>query len=401
MVCAGRRFGKTFLAKYELVNAALSAPKQHVWYVLNSYRAAKELMWVPLKEFVPASYIKSKNETELSMTLVNGSVIKLKGADNPDALRGSSLDFVVFDEADFFGASSSKGSGAYCWEVIRPALADKHGKALWITTPKGMGFFYNLMMANKDKEGWSYRHYTTEDGGNVPKEELEAAKADMDPRMYRQEFLASYEVLSGRVYFSFDRQENVKDLSESISLVDKNKGIPIHIGCDFNINPTVAVCGPVIGREWHIISVITITNGNTELLATEIQNRFPGRTIICYPDPTGSARKTSAEYGITDFLILQKHKFQVIAPGHAYEMRTKINTTNAALCNAEGKRRVFLHNKGTYDLQKSLDGLVYVEGTNIPDKSTGIDHWADALAYGCGILFPILPGMQRIPVTGA
>lgn len=392
IVVAGRRFGKTFLSKYELLSAALAKPHSVVWYVAPTYRQAKELMWRPMKEYLPAPYIRKKNETEMSMILVNGSEIKLKGADNPDSLRGSGIDFVVFDEA--------RDQQAYVWDVVRPALADKEGRALWITTPKGLDWVYDLIVKHKGDAAWSYQHYTTEEGGNVSKAELESAKLDMDPRMYKQEFEASFESLSGLVYYAFDLEKNVADLPEAVILANKFS-TQLHVGMDFNVAQMYSTVAVLVKQQLQVVETICVVNGNTDLMANEIRRRYPKNPITCYPDPTGRARKTSAEYGKTDFTILQQHQFQVVAPNAPYPMKDRINCTNRALCDAEGNRRVMLHHHNNAPLIKGYMGLTYVQGTNEPDKSLDLEHCLDALGYTICRLFPLSDGLRRIEVSGA
>jgi hypothetical protein len=395
MICAGRRFGKTFLARAELLMAALSKPHSLIWYVAPTYRQAKELMWKPLKELVPKNYIKSKNETDLSMVLVNDSEIKLKGADNADALRGLGLDFIVYDESAF--------QGKYVWDVTQPALSDKLGKALWITTPSGYNWFYDLVMENKDKrdQSWGYHHFTTMEGGNVPEEELERAKRDMDPRMFRQEYLADFMSLSGRVYYAFDRDKNSVDLSDSLKLAQDGK-TTVYVGQDFNVSPGACVFAIKRDGVVHVIGDLEVHNSNTALMAEEIRRRFPKNPIMVFPDPAGASRKTSAGYGVTDFTILQQAGFQVYPSTSKYSVSDRINTVNTALCNAADERHVLFHNGGTTTrIQKSLDGFTYLENTSIPDPKSPLVHISDALGYMLMILTPIAPSMRRIDVTGA
>ena len=392
MVCAGRRFGKTHLARDELTNKALLLRK-YIWYVAPTYRQAKELMWRPLKEFIPRSYILNKNETELSMTLITESVIKLKGADNPDSLRGAGLDFIIYDESAF--------QGKYVWDVTQPMLSDKLGSALWITTPAGYNWFYDLVMENKDQRTWAYYHYTTMQGGNVPEEEIERAKRNMDPRMFRQEYEASFENLAGRVYYAFDRDCNSTSLHESIALAQNGKTM-IYVGEDFNVSPGACVIAIKRGDELHIIDDIEIQDSNTELMTKEIRKRYPKNPICIFPDPSGASRKTSAGYGVTDFTILQKAGFQVYNSTSKYSISDRINTVNAALCSADGRRRLLFHNGGsTRRIQKALDGFTYLEGTSIPDPRSPLAHIIDALGYMVMVLLPLSPKMRRIPVVGA
>ena len=181
VVVAGRRFGKTFLSTAELLNRALIAKDQNVWYVAPTYKAAKEIAWEMLISQIPPEYIAKTNETALTLSLLNGSTISLKGAEKPDNLRGRSLDFVVLDEfADMRPQA--------WYEVLRPSLSDRIGSAVFIGTPKGRNHFYDLYGKGVDgDDGWRSYQYTTIQGGNVAPSEIESAKANLDQRTLKQE----------------------------------------------------------------------------------------------------------------------------------------------------------------------------------------------------------------------
>ena len=184
VVIAGRRFGKTHLAIRELAYHA-RIPNQEVWYIGPTYRQARMIVWRKLKQRLQdLRWVAKTNENELTILLKNGSTIALKGADNEDSLRGVGLDYVILDEfADI------KPEAWY--EVLRPTLADKQGKAMFIGTPKGIAnWAYDLYQMQEHLPGsWASFQYTTIDGGQVPLEEIEAAKGDLDERQFRQEFL--------------------------------------------------------------------------------------------------------------------------------------------------------------------------------------------------------------------
>ena len=101
VLVAGRRFGKSYLSCIELLRAAINRPGETYFYCAPTYRMAKDIAWKEIKRLVPKTWIKSKNETDLKVELINGSSIELKGTENAMALRGRSLAGVVLDEAAF------------------------------------------------------------------------------------------------------------------------------------------------------------------------------------------------------------------------------------------------------------------------------------------------------------
>lgn len=375
VISAGRRFGKTILGIIESQHGAQSNTKQLIWYVAPTYKMAKDLVWEDLKESIPPHMIKSKNETELSITLHGyNSKIVLKGADNPDSLRGKGLDGVIFDEAADIDPDT-------WFKVIYPALTDKQGWALFIGTPKGYNWFYDLFLFAQKTKDWEAFSFTTAEGGNVDESELEYAKATMSRKHYEQEFEASFQTLSNRVYFSFDRRYNVDDGVEDL-------GGEIHVGMDFNINPMSCSLSSKSGNQLHTWDEIGMLNANTEEMGLEIRKRYPDRKVIVYPDPSGKSRKTSALAGRTDFTILKGFGFDVVAPSKAPLVVDRVNEVNALLCNYKEERRAFIHPRCT-NLIKGFEGQTYKEGTSQPDKSLGLDHFPDGYGYKVHQMFPI------------
>jgi len=373
VIVAGRRFGKTFLSTAEILSKALTAKDQHVWYVAPTYKAAKEIAWDMLLSQIPASYIVKKNESALTIVLLNGSTISLKGAEKPDNLRGRSLDFVVMDEF----ADMRKEAW---FEVIRPSLSDRVGSAVFIGTPKGRNHFYDLYGKGVDgDDGWSAHQYTTIEGGNVPRDEVASARADLDERTFQQEYEAQFVNYSGVIYYAFKREESVRKHIDAIDV--------IHIGMDFNLDPMSAVLMTRKGDTMHVFDEIVMFGSNTDEMVEEIRARYSkARGIIVYPDPASRQRKTSAG-GRTDLSILQNAGFEVRVRNSHAAIRDRINAVNARLLSKEGQRRLYVDPKCKKVIE-SLERHTYKEGTSQPEKD-GFDHMNDALGYAVEYLFPI------------
>ena len=378
VVVAGRRFGKTHLSIRELCRHART-PRQEVWYVAPTYRQAKQIVWRKLKnKLQDLRWAERINESELTIYLKNGSTIALKGADNADSLRGVGLDFLVMDE---FADIDEEA----WYEVLRPTLADKQGGALFIGTPKGTGNWAHdlYMMPVEYPEQWSSYQYTTIDGGNVTEEEIQAARRDLDERTFRQEFQATFESYAGRIYYAFDRKQNVLDIPD----IAKYSMEVIYIGIDFNIDPVSAVIATRKGDDLYVFDEIRMYSSNTQELVAEIHSRYPKAKVWAYPDPAGHQRKTSAG-GLTDITILANAGLVVKAPRHHTPVRDRINAVNARLCDSTGVRHLLIHPRCKYTIE-GLERQTYKEGTSQPDKDSGYDHMMDALGYMVDYMFPI------------
>lgn len=370
---AGRRFGKTFTSVASLVRAAVKAPNQNVWYVAPTYGAAKEICWTMLLDAIPPEYISKTNETSLTIRLINGSYIALKGAEKPNNLRGRALDHVVLDEF-------SEMRPETWYEVLRASLSDRNGSCLFIGTPKGRNHFYDLWAKAKDgADNWESFQYTTLDGGNVPLEEVEAARNDLDERTFNQEYCAKFVTYSGLIYYGFDRELSVLDV--------KDTGGTLLVGMDFNLDPMSAVICIRKGETLYAIDEIVMYGSNTDEMVLELKTRYPNRHIIVYPDPASRQRKTSAG-GRTDLSILQNAGFHVKAKNSHALVRDRINAMNSRLLSSNGQRNLFVSPNCKHTI-KSLERQTYKAGTSIPNKDDGFDHMNDAFGYLCEYLFPV------------
>ena len=373
VLIGGRRLGKTFLAIRELARFA-RVPDRKVMYIAPSYRMAKQLVWKELKQkLIAINWLAKANESELTVTLVNGSVIMLRSADNYDSIRGLGVDFVVFDEF----ADIAKETWT---EVVRPALSDRGGHALFIGTPKGVGNWskelFDRAPLHDDWESWQF---TTLEGGNVSASEIESAKSDLDARTFRQEYMASFETYSNAIYYNFGNSR----IAETIPVITR-KDI-LHVGMDFNVNPMAAVIGLWDGDKISIIDNIEIYGSNTQEMCDEIKERYPNNRIWAYPDASGGAGSTK---GTSDHKILQLNGFTVKSPRKNPPVKDRINAVNAAFENAQGINRLSVHWM-CKKLIECLEKHSYKADTRQPDKNSGYDHHTDALGYLVHSLMPI------------
>jgi len=194
VVAAGRRFGKSRLAAWTLIIEALKSKEKDVFYVAPTFQQAKDIMWTVLKE-LGHEVIKTVHENTAVITLVNDRKIYLKGSDRPDTMRGVGLAYVVVDEyADM--------KPQVFEQILRPALSDVKGGALFIGTPKGRNHFYELyqMAQRNEDEDWVSFHFTSFDNPLLDPKEIEAAKKSMSSFSFRQEYLASFEAASSELF---------------------------------------------------------------------------------------------------------------------------------------------------------------------------------------------------------
>ncbi len=390
VVVAGRRWGKTALSRVLIIKKAQKR-KQKIWYVAPTYKMAKQIMWVDLMDAIPRKWIRKVNETSLTITLINGTRIELKGADKADSLRGVGIHFLVLDEFQDMAEE--------VWTlVLRPTLADTGGHAIFIGTPKAYNYLYELYKKGQDallkKAGeWESWQFPTITSPFIPLSEIEAAKNDMDEKSFRQEFEASFETMSGRVYYPFNRATHIQP-------VEFNPKLPIWVGMDFNIDPmSTVIYQPQLNGELWAVDEIVLFGSNTEEVCEELEKRFwrHQNRIVMYPDPAGGQRQHAR--GESDMDILREKGFKRIKYRKKHPMvADRVNAVNRMLKDANGNVRLKINPRCKHFIN-ALEQTIYKKGTREVDKTNGTEHSADAGGYCIELEFPVrkvdIGGMSR------
>ncbi len=189
ILAAGRRWGKTRLGVNECLDAASRGGR--AWWVAPSYKMS-EVGWRPVRRLGTEIGAEIR-KVDRQIILPGGGEVSVRSADNPDSLRGEGLDLVIMDECSFIKEEA--------WtEALRPSLADRLGRALFISTPKGHNWFWRLWqrgVAGGEYQSWQF---PTETNPYIPPAEIEAAKQSLPSRIFEQEFLAVFVDDAGSVF---------------------------------------------------------------------------------------------------------------------------------------------------------------------------------------------------------
>jgi phage terminase large subunit-like protein len=265
VVGAGRRFGKSYLARVKLIVKALETENEHgydladkaCYYIAPTFNQAKDIMWQPLKQMA-APITEKVRENECILTLVNGRQIHLKGSDRPEALRGVGLSYVVMDEYAFMKEE--------VWtSIIRPTLADVRGGGLFIGTPNGKNHFYDLFLNardGKDSDDWEAFTYKSLDNPFLDPSEVIMATKDMPMEFVRQEFEANFASFGGTVFTSdmielVDKPRGTGDLYMAVDPAGYEDVKGLAAGRTRNLDETAISVVEVNEDGWHVLDIIT------------------------------------------------------------------------------------------------------------------------------------------------
>lgn len=249
VIVCHRRFGKTVMAINHLIRGAVLALKDgkdrpRFAYIAPLYKQAKTVAWDYLKHYSSAFPDARVNEAELRVDFANCR-IQLFGADNPDAMRGQYFDGVVLDE---YAQMNPK-----LWnQVIRPALSDRLGWAIFIGTPMGHNQFYHLYQEAESRKGWSRFLYRASETSLIAEEELEAAKQDMTDEEFEQEYECSWSAAIRGAFWGKEMATAEKD--GRITNVPADPAVQVETWWDLGVaDSTVIWFVQRVGQEIHVI----------------------------------------------------------------------------------------------------------------------------------------------------
>jgi len=258
-----RRFGKTVWAVNHLIRFALTCelPRPRVAFIAPTFTQAKRIAWDYVKFYAGVIPGVSFNETELRLDFPNGARLTLLSAENPDALRGIYLDLAVFDE---FGMQNPRVWG----EVVRPALSDREGAAVFLGTPAGHNHFFDLLETAKQQteegsEQWYWKVVKASESGLVKDTELQAAQDQMTPEQYEQEYECSFTAAIIGAYYA--KLLTNADDDGRITQVPYDPSYPVHTAWDLGINDSTAIWFAQIFRGGAIHVIDYYENGGVGL----------------------------------------------------------------------------------------------------------------------------------------
>lgn len=389
-VVAGRGSGKTELARRRIV-ACL--PVRKPWpdpiyiFALPTFAQAKRVAWKPLLNLIPKGWIKpgGPHVSDMTIETVFGSTLYVMGMDKPHRIEGVQIDGGVIDE------SSDQKPGTFTTSIL-PTLNHRQAWLWRIGVPKRSGvgkvefrdFYEKGVLGDPLIDSFMWKSSTV-----LSPEELERQKSIMDPQDFEEQYNAVWLDAGGSVYHAYSEE----NLSEDCQY-DRTR--TVHVGADFNVDPMCWTLAHFNGEKLEVFDEIFLKNTNTENTLRHLENKFRDHEAewCFYCDASSKARHTSSATGRTDYLIIKNYEGlrnkRVYYPTKNPGLKDRFATVNAALCNAQGQRKLFIHPR-CVKLIKDFRMMAYEEGTTkLEDYSgTEIGHTSDACGYMVWKLLPM------------
>lgn len=373
VIRCGRRFGKTTYAINLLIKSALNTKDGKFFYIAPTYRQAKMIAWDMMihttDKFGPfhKNFIKKANESELFVSFHNGARIDIKGADNPDSLRGVGLDGVVLDEYAFMKPNVFS-------EIVSPALLEKQGFCVFISTPNGFNHFYDLYMEAQDRKDWATFHFTSYDNTLLTPE----ARAELDEKAnttnidtFAQEYMAEFRKKQGLVYKDFIREKHVYETKQY-------ERVETIAGVDFGF--TNPACILTIDRD---------TEYNYYVKDEWYKARKSTDDIIDY------AKNTGAQIFYPDPAEPDRIEQMTRAGLNCRDVSKSVGTGIARVSDLFKQNKIFIHKScknliqelETYSYKEQRDDVIDKNQDEKPEKAN--DHAVDALRYALYMHAPV------------
>jgi len=388
MVC-GRRFGKTWASAMEATYVA-SQPNKRIWVVGINYKKARLIfreIWQRMVVGHPED-IKRSSEKDMLIEFKWGTTVEGMSADNPDSLVGEGLDLLVIDES----AKINKK----VWDMyLSPTVSGRKGKVIFITTPQGRNWIYDLYQLGKTDEDWVSQTAPSwinqhEYPLGLDDPALVERKRNMHKSLFRQEFGAEFSVFEGKVW-DFDR-----DLDSGNFPYDPN--LPTYCAIDFGFRMPAVL---FLQTQWineveHIRifdSILHKQNIKTEDLIKMIKTK--GYPITSYyGDPTGSA--VQGQSGQADMEIFRRSGIRIISTRDraSRNIQGSVAYTRGFFESADGTRKVHVDSK-CKDVLEDFEEYRYPETESgkalkeEPIKDGYHDHGNDAFRYFIINRFPM------------
>lgn len=396
VVPAGRRSGKTERAKRFVVREAMREPGPY-FVAAPTRDQVKRIYWADLKRLCFTSVLgdRSVSESELQIRLPNGSTISLIGLDQPQRMEGVLWIGGVIDEIADVREGAWQENISPALDTFNPLRPDYRPWCWLIGVPDGLNHYYEMAEYARTSGDQDWKLYTWKSADILPPDVIEAAKRRMSPRQYRQEYEASFETASGRVYEDYGPHNYTKEV------IKPNEQLMWHH--DFNFTPMSSGVGVRRGNDFYILDEIILTSATSRQSALEFVEKYKNhanRKVIVYGDPAGRAGEKHGH--ASDYTemeqVLRANNWQVerrVKPA-APAIKDRQNSVRAKIRNAAGETSLFVNIDKAKYAHKGLATVQIKEGSTFLEEDSDYQHITTAIGYCVDHEWPLRPDRPNV-----
>ncbi len=391
VVPAGRRSGKTERAKRKIVKECMRNPGELYFLAAPTYQQVKKIFWEDIKKMALSSLLVRKpSESNLIVYFNNGTELHLIGLDKPSRIEGIPWAGGIIDEAAYIKEEAWVNSIAPALDTFDPSKPHRSKAWCWIIgKPDGLNWYYrayNYATTHNDPE-WA--GYTWPSSLVLDDETIDAAKRRMSPKQFRQEYEASFETASGKIYEDYGIEntttETIKDHEQ------------ICYYCDFNYTPMSHGIGVIRDDGIYMLDELVLRSAVGKDNAVEFVEKYKNhknKSLRLYGDRSG---RNGEKHGIeTEYVTMER-----IFREHGWDVDRRVkdanpaikdrqNAVRAKICNANGERSLFVNPVTAPWTHEGLATVQLKEGSSFQeDDRNEYQHITTAIGYFIDYEYPI------------
>lgn len=393
IVPAGRRSGKTERLKRFVAKQAMRNPNERYFLGAPTYNQAKKIFWDDMKMLtLSCLHQKKPSESDLKIYMPNGTEIHILGLDQPQRIEGIEWTGGGIDEIADIKAEALEANIMPALNTVNPTRPNYRAWCWFIGVPDGLNHYYDMAeyARTSGDPDYAYFHWTSEE--ILPADVIASAKRTMSKKQYDQEYRASFETATGRIYEDYDGRQGGRNWTDAT--VKAHEALFwMH---DQNYTPLSSSIAVVRDGIPYIVDEIVLTSAVSREAAIEFVEKYKdhkNKTVYIYGDPSGRAGEKhghKSDYNeIEDVLRLHNWKFQRrVRPSHP-SIKDRQNAVRAKILNAAGETSLFVNPVTAPWSHKGLATVQLQEGSTFQeDQKNQYQHITTAIGYFVDVHWP-------------
>lgn len=393
IVPAGRRSGKTERLKRFIARAGMLNANERYFLGAPTYNQAKKIFWDDMKMLtLTAAHIKKPSESDLKIFMPNGTEIHILGLDQPQRIEGIEWTGGGIDEIADIKAEALEANIMPALNTVNPTRPDYRAFCWFTGVPDGLNHYYDMAEYARTSGDPDYDLFHWKSSEILPADIIASAKRTMSRKQYLQEYEASFETASGRIYEDYDGRIGGRNYTDyTIQETDA-----LHWMHDQNYTPLSSAIAVVMNGVPYIVSEIVLESAVSRQSAEEFVERFKAhknKTVYIYGDPSGrSGEKHGHKSDYTEIeAVLRREKWTFerrVRPAHP-SIRDRQNAVRAKILNALGETTLFVNPQTAPWSHKGLATVQLQEGSTFQeDQKNQYQHITTAIGYFVDVIWP-------------
>jgi len=397
VVPAGRRSGKTERAKRFVAKMAMKNAGEMYFIAAPTRDQVKKIYWADMKKLCLTSLCsKPPSETELMIYLDNGTCVQLIGLDRPERIEGVFWSGGVIDEIADIKAEAWEANIRPALDTFNPTRPDYKAWCRLIGVPDGLNHYYDMAQYAESANDPEWQVFHWKSAEILPETTIAAAKRQMSPKQYKQEYEASFEGASGRIYEDYS-----KDNHTSARIEPHEQLMWMH---DQNYTPLSSAIGVRRDNSLYLLDEIVLTSAVSKQAAIEFVEKYKdhkNKHVLIYGDPAGQAGEKHGH--ASDYVdiegVLKANGWtytRKVKPAHP-AIKDRQNAVRTKICTADGLRTLYVNPVTAKWCDKGLATVQLKDGSTFQeDQSNKYQHITTAIGYCVDVEWPAIKRIATV-----